>query len=94
MEDIFFFQKIYLHTDNFDILDFKRLCGYDKKLTISELKTNFYKNILKNSKNRNYTISIKKFIENNKICILDDVYNYYSYFEDIDINIDLINHYY
>ena len=92
MEDIFFFQKIYLHTDNFDILDFKRLCGYDKKLTISELKTSFYQNILKNSKNRNYTIGIKKFIENNKIYILDDVYNYYSYFEDIDINIDLIDY--
>ena len=58
MEDIFFFQKIYLHTNNFDILDFKKLCEYKKSVTISELKTNFYQNILKNSKNRNYTISI------------------------------------
>jgi len=92
MEDIFFFQKIYLHTNNFDILDFKKLCEYKKSVSISELKTNFYQNILKNSKNRNYTISVKKFIENNNIYIFDDVYKYYSYFEDMDINIDLIDY--
>ncbi len=90
MEDIFSFQKIYLLTNNYDIIDFKKIEEINKTYeNLHNLKKIFYKKVINNIKDKDCILSIKEFILKYKIYIYNNIYTYISNFNNkyIDENI-------
>ena len=94
MEDLFYFQEIYLHTNNYDIINFKKILEInDTYDNIYKLKKQFVSSIKKNIKNVNYTCNIKNFILDNNIFVFDNIFQYISNFNfDNNININDIDY--
>ena len=93
MEDIFYFQKIYLINNNFDILDYKKILEKRNiNIDLNKLKYYFLEEIKNNINNPNYINSINLFYEKYKINYIEDIYQYISKFEFIKLNHDLIDY--
>ena len=92
MEDIFCFQKIYQYSDNFDIIDYKKILEYKNiNLNLNDLKYNFYQTI-NNNDNDNYIISIKNFLIKFNLFYFDNIYNFLSNFDFNLIEKDLVDY--
>ena len=93
MEDIFSYQKIYLLTNNYNIIDFKKISEVNKTYdNLHELKKVFYKKVISNIKDKNCILSIKEFILKYKIYMYDDIYDYISKFNSKYINEQIIEY--
>ena len=93
MEDIFYFQKIYLINNNFDILDYKKILEKrDINIDLNELKYYFLEEIKNNINNPNYINNINLFYEKYKIYYIQDIYKYISNFEFIKLDYDSIDY--
>lgn len=93
MEDIFYFQKIYLETTNFNILDYKKIVERKNiNCNLNELLKCFKNEIEKNIDNKYYIININNFIKIYKINYFDDIYDYLSVFDFKYIEEDLIDY--
>ena len=93
MEDIFSFQKIYLLTNNYDIIDFKKIEEINKTYeNLHNLKKKFYKKVINNIKDKDCILSIKEFILKYKIYIYDNIYTYISNFNNKYIDETMIDY--
>ena len=93
MEDIFSFQKIYLLTNNYDIIDFKKIEEINKTYeNLHNLKKKFYKKVINNIKDKDCILSIKEFILKYKIYIYDNIYTYISNFNHTYIDETIIDY--
>lgn len=96
MEDIFFFQKTYLLTNKYNILDYKRILELNNKYeNIEKLKKKFTKKIIENIKNENYSIDLNNFILKYKIYYSKNIYEFINnikinYIEESDIDLYFI----
>lgn len=94
MDDIFFFQKIYSGSDNFDILTFKKILEIKKKqeFNIKTIQDQFRLIIKKYIDKDDYSINIKNNLYKSKLFYFQNIYNHLLHHDFSICNDDFVNY--
>ena len=94
MDDVFFFQKIYSESDNFDILTFKKILEIKKKqeFNIKTIQDEFRFIIKKYSDKDDYSMNIKNYLNKSKLFYFQNIYNHLLQYNFNFCNDDFVNY--